>query len=218
MCRVGIYLLSAVGPACGAQNGEPGARGFRDFSRLPPAQENRGQPADPAHLSINTGTTKGTLRMATTTEGKNQEFESALKAIISVLEDGQKGMAEIGERLKDEELKRFFLAESLKRANFRGELENELHRHGIADVKESGTMTGSLYRAWAGMKAALGGGDRTLLETAEEADEETRQAYKDALDQNLPVPVRQLLVEQQTQILMARDFMREARTDLKKAS
>jgi hypothetical protein len=30
------------------QNGWPGARGFRDFSRLPPAQENRGQPADPA--------------------------------------------------------------------------------------------------------------------------------------------------------------------------
>jgi hypothetical protein len=25
-----------------------GARGFRDFSRLPPVQENRGQPEDPA--------------------------------------------------------------------------------------------------------------------------------------------------------------------------
>lgn len=29
------------------QNDWQGARGFRDFSRLPPAQENRGQPADP---------------------------------------------------------------------------------------------------------------------------------------------------------------------------
>jgi uncharacterized protein (TIGR02284 family) len=156
--------------------------------------------------------------MATTTEGKNQEFESALKAVISVLEDGQKGMAEMGERLKSPELKRFFLAESLKRANFRGELENELHRHGIADVDESGTVTGALYRAWAGLKASLGGGDASLLSTAEEADEETRQAYKDALNQDLPVPVRQLLVEQQTQILTARDFMREARSELKQAS
>lgn len=25
-----------------------GARGFRDFSRLPPVEENRGQPEDPA--------------------------------------------------------------------------------------------------------------------------------------------------------------------------
>jgi uncharacterized protein (TIGR02284 family) len=156
--------------------------------------------------------------MPTTTEGKNQEFEAALKAVISTLESSQKGMAEIGERLKDTELKRFFLAESLKRANFRGELENELHRHGVSDVDESGTVTGALYRAWAGLKASLGGGDSSLLATAEEADEETRVAYKDALDRDLPVPVRQLLVEQQTQILSTRDFIRDARSEYKKAS
>ena len=152
------------------------------------------------------------------TQGKNQEFEAAIKRVINTLEDSQKGMAEIGERLKDAELKRFFLGESLKRANFRGELENELHRHGIADVDESGTMTGALYRAWAGLKAKLGGSDQSLVATAEEADEESIQAYKGALDQELPVPVRQLMVEQQTQILSARDFMRESRMEFKKAS
>jgi uncharacterized protein (TIGR02284 family) len=156
--------------------------------------------------------------MPTTTKGKKQEFEAALKAVISTLDSSQKGMAEMGERLKDTDLKRFFLAESLKRAAFRGELENELHRHGIADVNESGTMAGALYRAWAGLKASLGSGDQSLLATAEEADEETRQAYKDALDQDLPVPVRQLLAEQQTQILSARDFIRDARQEYKKAS
>ena len=151
-------------------------------------------------------------------KGKNQEFEAALKNVIKTLEDSQKGMAEIGDRLDDPELKRFFLAESLKRANFRGELENELHRHGIADVEESGTMAGALYRAWAGLKARLGGTDQSLVSTAEEADKETVQAYKDALDEDMPVPVRQLLVEQQTQILSACDFMREARAQYKKAS
>jgi uncharacterized protein (TIGR02284 family) len=156
--------------------------------------------------------------MPTTIEGKNQEFQAALQAVIRTLEDSQKGMAEMGERLKDSDLKRFFLAESLKRANFRGELENELHRHGIPDVDESGTVTGALYRAWAGLKASLGGGDHSLLTTAEEADEETRRAYKDALDHDLPVPVRQLLVEQQTQVLSARDFIRDARSEFKRAS
>lgn len=151
-------------------------------------------------------------------KGKNQEFEAALKNVIKTLEDSQKGMAEIGDRLEDPELKRFFLAESLKRANFRGELENELHRHGIAYVEESGTMAGALYRAWAGLKASLGGTDHSLVTTAEEADRETLEAYKEALDENLPIPVRQLLVEQQTQILSACDFMREARTQYKKAS
>jgi hypothetical protein len=65
---------------------------------------------------------------------------------------------------------------------------------------------------------SLGGGDKSLLATAEEADEETRNAYRDALNTDIPVPVRQLLVEQQTQILSARDFMRNARTELKAAS
>ena len=33
-----------------------GARGFRDFSRLPPVQENRGQPEDPAsHFFADSG-------------------------------------------------------------------------------------------------------------------------------------------------------------------
>jgi hypothetical protein len=42
-------------------NGWPGARDFRDFSRLPPAQENRGQPADPAPADINETGPKGVL-------------------------------------------------------------------------------------------------------------------------------------------------------------
>lgn len=150
-----------------------------------------------------------------TAEGKNQEVESALKSVINVLEDGQKGMAEIGEHLKDVSLKHFFLAESLKRANFRGELENELHRHGVADVKETGTVTGTLYRTWAGLKAKLGGGDHSLLETAEQAEDEAKSAYKDALSRELPLPVRQLLVEQQTQILTSHDFVRDARNAMR---
>ena len=153
-----------------------------------------------------------------TAEGKNDELQSALKSVIQVLEDGQKGMAELGEHLKDESLKRYFLAESLKRANFRGELENVLHRHGVADVHVSGTMTGALYRAWAGLKASLGGGDRTLLETAEGAENEAKQAYQDTLRQDLPLPIRQLLTEQQTLILTSIDFIREAKEGLRPGS
>jgi uncharacterized protein (TIGR02284 family) len=148
--------------------------------------------------------------MATDTE-KNFELETVLKSVINVLEDGQKGMAEIGEHLKDETLKRYFLAESLKRANFRGELENELHRHGVHDVHESGTVAGAVYRAWAGLKAKLGGGDRTLLETAEEGEDEAKRVYEDALEQELPLPLRQLLAEQQTHILMSHDYVRAHR-------
>ena len=148
---------------------------------------------------------------------KNYELENALKEVINVLEDGQKGMLEIGEHLKDETLKRYFLAESLKRASFRGDLESELHRHGVADIDESGTVSGKVYRAWAEVKAKLGGGDHTLLETAEQGEDEAVGVYKDALNQELPLPVRQLLSEQQAHILTSHDYIRDQRDSLKAA-
>jgi Domain of unknown function (DUF2383) len=77
-----------------------------------------------------------------TDSGRQHETELVLKSLINILQDSQKVFADIGDHLKDVTLKRYFLAESLKRANFHAELENELHRAGVHDVKESGTTTG----------------------------------------------------------------------------
>jgi len=147
---------------------------------------------------------------------KNKEMESVLLDVIKSLQDGQKGFAEIGEHLKDDTVKRYFLAESLKRANFRAELENELHRAGMADVKESGTAGGAIRRAWGELKAKLGGGDHALLETAEQGEDEAKKAYKEALEHDLPLPVRQLLNEQQTHILTSHDYVKNHRDALAK--
>ena len=152
--------------------------------------------------------------MATDT-AKNYTLENALKLVINSLEDGQKGLAEIAEHLKDETVKRYFLAESIKRASFRGELENELHRHGIADVHESGTAAGTVRRTWADLKAKLGGGDHTLLETAEQGEDEAKKAYSYVLEQELPLPLRELLTEQQTHILSSHDYIRSQRDALR---
>ncbi len=45
-----------------------------------------------------------------------KETESALRNVIDVLIDCQERFQEIGDKLEDETLKRYFLAESLKRA------------------------------------------------------------------------------------------------------
>jgi uncharacterized protein (TIGR02284 family) len=148
---------------------------------------------------------------------KTQEMETTLRSLIRVLEDSQRGMAAIGERLQDQTLRRYFLMESLRRANFRGELENILHQHGVADVNEGGTAVGTVYRAWAELKAALGAGDSAMLATAEQAEDEARDAYRMALNVELPVPVRQKVVEQRTHILIAHEYLREQREGLKAA-
>jgi hypothetical protein len=84
-----------------------------------------------------------------------KEVEEALRLVIRNLIDGQEGFQKIGEELKDETLKRYFLAESLKRAQFRGDLETVLHQEGVHDIKESGSAAGAMLRAWADLKTSL---------------------------------------------------------------
>jgi uncharacterized protein (TIGR02284 family) len=134
---------------------------------------------------------------------KNKEVERVLLNVIDTLQDSQKGFATIGEHLTEDKLRRFFLAESLKRANFRAELENELHRAGMADVSETGTVSGALHRAWGELKSKLGGDDHTLLETAEQGEDEAKKAYKDALEH-----------EQQSHVLASHDFVKANRDAL----
>ena len=145
---------------------------------------------------------------------KNQETEKVLLDVIKSLQDGQKGFADIGEHLKDDTLKRYFLAESLKRANYRAELENELHRAGVADIKEGGSIAGAIHRTWGDLKAKLGGGDHTLLETAEAGEDVAKKAYKDALEKPLPDPIRRVLTEQHSHIQASHDYVRNNRDAL----
>ena len=150
-----------------------------------------------------------------TDSGKNAEFEKIVKEVINVLADGQKGFADLGEHLKDDTLKRYFLAESLKRASFRGELENELHRHGIKDIGDEGTALGAIHRTWGDLKAKIvSPDDHSLLATAEQGEDKAKATYKDALSQELPLPLRQLLTEQQAHILTSHDYVRNHRDAL----
>jgi uncharacterized protein (TIGR02284 family) len=149
-----------------------------------------------------------------TDAGRQNEMQLALHSLISTLLDSQKGFADIGEHLKDQTLKRYFLAESLKRASFRGDLEEVLHQNGMHDIKESGTTAGAVHRVWADLKAKLGGGDHTLLETAEQGEDAAKKTYADVLEQDLPLPVRQLIAEQQAHVLISHDFVRDHRDAL----
>jgi uncharacterized protein (TIGR02284 family) len=146
-----------------------------------------------------------------TDAGKRNELHLALMSVINILIDGQKGFADIGDHLKDETLKRYFLAESLKRARFRGDLEEVLHQNGFHDIKESGTTAGTLHRVWSDLKAKLGGGDHSLLAAAEDGEDAAKEAYADVLKQDLPLPVRQTLAEQQAHILTAHDYVKTHR-------
>ena len=73
---------------------------------------------------------------------------------------------------------------------------------GLSAGEAGGTTAGSVHRVWGDVKAHLGGGDHTLLETAEQGEDAAKKAYQEALgDTSVAGSVRALLQQQQTHIL-----------------
>jgi uncharacterized protein (TIGR02284 family) len=145
----------------------------------------------------------------------NNEVINTLNDVVESLIDGHEGFQKIGEHLKNETLKSYFLAESLKRSEFRRELEALLYSKGERYPKETGSMSGTIHRIWGDIKAHLGGDDHTLLETAEQGEDAAKKAYKDALEKELPVPVKQLLTTQYAHIQKSHDYVKAARDSSK---
>ena len=139
------------------------------------------------------------------------EAEGTLRIVIENLIDAQKALKDIGDAAKSDNLRRYFLAESLSRAEFRGELENILHQEGVRDLRESGTAGAAVFRSWTKVKSKLGGGDRGLIDAAAEGESSTIDAYTDALKKDLPLPIRQVLARHAAHILQSCEYVSAAR-------
>jgi uncharacterized protein (TIGR02284 family) len=142
------------------------------------------------------------------------EERDIVKNIIEVLHDGQKGFAELGKHLQDPQIKTFFMQESLTRSKFAGELESAA---GLEN-DTGGTASGAVHRFWGDLKGKMGGGDHTLLETAEQGEDVVKKAYQDALQKpEVSGNIRQILEKQQMHIRQSHDQVKAYR-DSKKAA
>ena len=145
-----------------------------------------------------------------------EKTEKNLRDLIETLRDGHQGFIELEKNLKDPEARKVFREETLVRAGFAAELENELHRFGVKDVKVANSSTaGRVHRAWGELKARLGGGDHTLLATAEKGEDEAKHAYEEALaSEDFPLPLREILLRQQRHIETSHDRVKALRDGL----
>lgn len=125
--------------------------------------------------------------------------DKAIRNLIAVLRDGEKGFVDIGEHLQHSEHKAFFLEESRVRGVYASELERHVNRITDGEVHETGTAVGALHRTWGDLKAKLGGGDHTLLETAEQGEDVAKKAYKEALDDVAVSDTLRALIAQQSE-------------------
>jgi uncharacterized protein (TIGR02284 family) len=126
--------------------------------------------------------------------------ESRLKDLIGILRDGQEGFKELGHRLQHDRAKQLFLKEMQVHAEYAAELENELHRLGVHDVKATASRSSKARLLWGEIQASLAGGEKALLSTAAKQEELAAKAYADAMKEELSLPLRELLDRQQEHI------------------
>ena len=143
---------------------------------------------------------------------------SVLENLIETCKDGQKGYQEAASKVKRSDLKAFLNEQSLERSGFAGELEAELIRLGKPDKKVSGSVAGSLHRAWIDTKVGLGGGDKTILEWLEHGEDTAKDAYQKAVTGDLPENIAQIVRRQAARVQAAHDKVKSLRDSAEAAA
>ncbi len=145
----------------------------------------------------------------------NDKVISVLNDLIETCRDGQNGFLEASENTQSPELKEYFNQVSLERSQLVGELQQQVHALG-GDPENTGSTTAALHRAWIDVKGTLTGrDDQSILNECERGEDSAVEAYKDALDQDLPANIRSVIETQFREIQQVHDRvkqMRDART------
>ena len=142
---------------------------------------------------------------------------SVVEDLIETNKDAQKGYQDAAEHVKRPDLKSYFTEQSAQRGRFAQELQVELAKLGKPDKKVSGSATGAMHRAWIDTKAALGGGDKTILESVEAGEDNAKDTYKKALTGDLPASQVEIVRRQADSVQRAHDKVKMLRDEAKAA-
>ena len=143
---------------------------------------------------------------------------SVVENLIETNKDGQKGYQDAATHVKRADLKTYFNEQSLERSRFAGELEAELVRLGKPDKKVSGSASAAMHRAWIDTKVALGGGDKTILESVEKGEDNAKDSYQKSLQGTLPANLTEIIRRQAASVQQAHDKVRNLRDTAKAAA
>jgi uncharacterized protein (TIGR02284 family) len=134
-----------------------------------------------------------------------------LHELIETCRDGETGYAHAAGRAADPELKSYFTEQSQERHRFLGELQQLAQRGGEPRPDISGSVAGTLHRAWFEAKVDIGLVDQSVLNRVESGEDEAKRAYEKALGSNLPEPVQAVIQRQAESVFHAHDHVRDLR-------
>lgn len=141
----------------------------------------------------------------------NDDVVECLNDLIETCRDGQEGFREAAEGVESSEAKSLFIEYSQQRARFVGELQALVRELG-GDAANEGSVAGALHRGWIDLKAAISGKDEhSILVECERGEDAAKAEYKEALEDNLPENVRDVVMRQYQSVLEAHNRVKALR-------
>jgi len=153
----------------------------------------------------------GTTQPESTNAPSNDDVISTLNNLIETCKDGQEGFQQAAEGVQNSQLKSLFYEFGQQRAQFAGELQGLVRNLG-GDPETSSSTVGALHRGWINIKAAITGqDDQAILNECERGEDVAKNAYKDALEENLPANILEVVQRQYSAIKSAHDNVKMLR-------
>jgi uncharacterized protein (TIGR02284 family) len=146
------------------------------------------------------------------------DVTACLNGLIETCRDGAEGFKSAAEGVDRSDLKTAFYEYSQQRAQFAAVLQ-ELVRELGGDPESSGSVSGTIHRGWMDLKASITGGDeQSILNECERGEDHAKDAYRDALEKNLPANIADVVRQQSQSVQAAHNRVRELRNAEKGAS
>jgi uncharacterized protein (TIGR02284 family) len=124
------------------------------------------------------------------------EVIDVLNDLIETCKDGEYGFRASAEQAKASSLRANLLARASSCATAADQLRVHVVELG-GKPEQSGSAAGALHRGWVAAKAKLSTfDDLAVLEECERGEDVALRSYRDALEQDLPTPIRDLVQRQ----------------------
>jgi uncharacterized protein (TIGR02284 family) len=144
---------------------------------------------------------------------EKSQLIDTLNNLIETSRDGKDGFTACAEDSKDSSLRAYFTVCSTRCREAVHTLEALVKHHG-GQPEESGTVMGSVNRAWLNIRAAISSNsDLAVLEECERAEDVAIRAYKQALEHELPADARMIVALQLNGVQENHDRVRAMRDE-----
>ena len=141
----------------------------------------------------------------------NTRIIGVVNELLETSKDGEKGFNRSAEQVSDPQLKSLFREQGRHCGEAARELAEQLRMLG-GKVEEGGSVSGALHRGWVDVKAALTGHDTSaILAETERGEDYAKKVYKEALDEDLPADLRQVIQRQYQGVIANHNTVRDLR-------